>query len=81
MKVSIRSWVLLLCSTMAPITVVSFRADSLAQRRTIAGLLNPIFGYGTGLVPMFTFFAGILCFVPFLVSLVFDYLRSKGLHV
>ena len=77
MKVSVRSWALLLCSTMTPITVASFRLASLDQRRAIARATEHVFGLINGLVPMFTFFGGILCFIAFLVSIVFDYIHSR----
>jgi|GEM_PF-6965962 len=77
MKVSTRSWVLLICSTMTPITVISFRLASLDQRRAIARAAEHVFGSITGIVPDFVFFGGILCFVGFVVSLMTDYVRSR----
>ena len=80
MKISTASWVLLLCSLMTPITVVSLRVASLDQRRAIARAAENVFGSITGIVPDFVFFGGILCFLAFFVSLMIDYLRSRKTH-
>jgi hypothetical protein len=76
-KLSDRSWLLLLGSTLAPITVGSLRVASLEQRRFIAGYARWLLGFDAGLVPDILFFSGILCFTGFLLSLLFDYFHSR----
>jgi hypothetical protein len=48
----------------------------LEQRRAIA-VVESWVGTITGIVPDTVFLIGIFCFIGFLLSLVFDYLRSR----
>jgi hypothetical protein len=72
-----RSWSLLICSTITPITVVSFRIATLDQRRTIAAAAGSVVGTVAGIVPDILFFIGILCFIGFLFSLLFEYFHAR----
>jgi hypothetical protein len=76
-KVSARSWVLLLGFIPAPITVVRLRVASLRQRQAIAMETRSLLGFDPGLIPMMLVLLGILCFVGFLVSIVADYFRTR----
>ena len=72
-----RSWSLLNCSTITPITVVSFRIATLDQRRTIAAAAGSVVGTVPGIVPDILFFIGILCFIGFLFSLLFECFHAR----
>ena len=77
MRISNRSWILLVFSTATPITVISFRIATLEQRRAIAAATTSVVGPIAGILPDIVFMCGILCFTGFLISLLFDYLRSN----
>jgi len=72
-----RSWVLVLCSSITPIIVLSLRTATLDQRRAIATVTRSVIGPVAGIVPNILFFIGILCFIGFLFSLLLDYLHSR----
>ena len=76
MRVSKRSCVLLAGSAATPVTILAFRIASLDHRRAIAAVAKYDVGDIASLLPDFVFFGGILCFIGFLISIVFDYLRS-----
>ena len=77
MRVSTRSWILLVGSIPAPVTIASLRFASLDQRRAIARETKRILGFDPGLIPMMLFLLGIACFGAFLGSIVVDYFRSR----
>jgi len=75
--VSTRSRILLVGSSLLPITFAYSRLASLEQRRTLATRVRIVLGDFTGLVPDIFVVVGILCLFGFGTSIVVDYFRSR----
>jgi hypothetical protein len=75
--ISTRSRLLLLWSTLAPITVVALRLTSLQDRRVIRVRAEALLPFDPGLLPDLVFMLGVLCFIGFLISILTDYFHAR----